>query len=47
MLEYEVTYETQNGNHTTINVITSSLIKAARFAESFLSDHGAGYRCLA
>lgn len=28
MLEYEVTYETQNGNHTTINVITSSLIKA-------------------
>ena len=34
MLEYEVTYETQNGNHTTINVITSSLIKAARFAES-------------
>ena len=29
MLEYEVTYETQNGNHTTINVITSSLIKAA------------------
>ena len=27
MLEYEVTYETQNGNHTTINVITSSLIK--------------------
>ena len=46
MLEYEVTYETQNGNHTTINVITSSLIKAARFAESFLSDHVAGYRCL-
>lgn len=46
MLEYEVTYETQNGNHTTINVITSSLIKAARFAESFPSDHVAGYRCL-
>ena len=46
MLEYEVTYETQNGNPTTINVITSSLIKAARFAESFLSDHVAGYRCL-
>ena len=46
MLEYEVTYETQNGNHTTINVVTSSLIKAARFAESFLSDHVAGYRCL-
>ena len=37
MLEYEVTYEMQNGNHTTINVITSSLIKAAQFAENFLS----------
>ena len=27
MLEYEVTYETQNGNHTTINVIEAQLDK--------------------
>lgn len=46
MTSYEVTYEMQNGEYDTINVMSANLIKAARFAESFLSDHVAGYRCL-
>ena len=35
MYSYEVTYETMDGSHTTINISSTNLIKAAQFAEKF------------
>ena len=43
MYSYEVTYETMDGSHTTINISSTNLIKAAQFAESFLSIHVKDY----
>ena len=46
MTSYEVTYELQNGEHDTINVASTNLIKAAQFAANFLSIRVKGYSCL-
>ena len=43
MTSYEVTYEMQNGEYDTINVMSTDLIKAAQFAENFLSIRVKGY----
>ena len=43
MTSYEVTYEMQNGEYDTINVTSANLIKAAQFAENFLSIRVKGY----
>jgi len=43
MTSYEVTYEMQNGEYDTINVMSANLIKAAQFAENFLSIRVKGY----
>ena len=46
MYSYEVTYETMDGSHSTINISSTNLIKAAQFAESFLSIRVKDYRGL-
>lgn len=46
MYSYEITYETMDGKLTTINVSSTNLIKAAQFAENFLSIRVKDYRGL-
>ena len=46
MTSYEVTYEMQNGEYDTINVMSTDLIKAEQFDENFLSIRVKGYSCL-